>query len=242
MPLEMLAPTIPQTENSRLSMSSSIPPVVEEVKVYIFWDGFKEMVIYGPFNILLFAVPIAFISESVGLSPAVTFIFSLLALAPLAERLGYVTEQLAMHTNDTVGGLLNVTFGNATELIVAILALFKGLYRVVQLTLLGSVLSNLLLVLGTTLLVGGFRYEKQTFNSIMMESNAPLLLVSSSAVLFSSTLSISKLVSTQEELSASRCASLFLFLLYGFYIYFQVHYIAYVTNFSSSLIICGACR
>ena len=60
-----------------------------------------------------------------------TFTFSLLAIAPLAERLGFVTEQLALHTNETIGGLLNATFGNATELIVAITALKKGLYLLV---------------------------------------------------------------------------------------------------------------
>ena len=76
------------------------------------------------------------------------FIASLLALCPLAERLGFVTEQLAMYTNPTVGGLLNATFGNVTEMLVSILAIHRGLLRVVQLSLLGSVLSNLLLVLG----------------------------------------------------------------------------------------------
>jgi Ca2+:H+ antiporter len=77
-----------------------------------------------------------------------TFTLSLLALCPLAERLGYVTEEMAKHTNATIGGLLNATFGNLTEMIVSIFALQAGLLRVVQLSLLGSILSNMLLVLG----------------------------------------------------------------------------------------------
>lgn len=70
------------------------------------------------------------------------------ARSPLAERLGFITEQLAQYTNSTVGGLLNASFGNATEVIVSVAGLRAGLLRVVQLSLLGSVLSNMLLVLG----------------------------------------------------------------------------------------------
>jgi Ca2+:H+ antiporter len=117
--------------------------------VITFLESAKAMATTGSLNILLLLLPIAIISYGAGWPDAATFIFSLLALAPLAERLGYVTEQLALHTNESIGGLLNATFGNATELIVAITALNKGLYRLVQLSLLGSILSNMLLVLGS---------------------------------------------------------------------------------------------
>ena len=92
---------------------------------------------------------------------AFVFTFSLLAIAPFAERLSYVTEQLALHTSQTLGGLLNATFGNVTELIVSLFALRAGLLRIVQVSLLGSILSNLLLVLGTAFLVGGIKYPSQ---------------------------------------------------------------------------------
>ena len=78
----------------------------------------------------------------------ILFLFSLIALCPLAERLGYLTEQIAMFTNATLGGLLNATFGNLTEMIVSIIAIRENMLRLVQLSLLGSILSNLLLVLG----------------------------------------------------------------------------------------------
>ena len=126
-----------------------------------FLSGSKEMLLHGPLNILLLAAPIGLISWSKGWDESITFIFSLLAIAPLAERLGFVTEQLALHTSETIGGLLNATFGNATELIVACTALNKGLYRLVQLSLLGSILSNLLLVLGCSFLFGGYRHKTQ---------------------------------------------------------------------------------
>eukprot|EP00320_Phaeocystis_rex_P004556 CAMPEP_0119081152 /NCGR_PEP_ID=MMETSP1178-20130426/115473_1 /TAXON_ID=33656 /ORGANISM="unid sp, Strain CCMP2000" /LENGTH=95 /DNA_ID=CAMNT_0007063817 /DNA_START=1 /DNA_END=285 /DNA_ORIENTATION=- len=90
-------------------------------------------------------------------SDGVIFTFSLLAIAPFAERLSFVTEQLALHTNETLGGLLNATFGNVTELIVSLLALKVGLLRIVQVSLLGSILSNMLLVLGCAFFFGGLR-------------------------------------------------------------------------------------
>ena len=92
-------------------------------KTYAFVDGAIEVVIRGPFNILLICVPITFMVQGFEAPPIVVFIFALFGIAPLAERLGYITEQLAKHTNDTIGGLLNVTFGNATELIVSVAAL-----------------------------------------------------------------------------------------------------------------------
>lgn len=76
------------------------------------------------------------------------------------------TTQLALHTNDTYSGLLNATFGNFSELILSLLAMHKRLYRVVQLSLLGSILSNLLLVLGCSCLLGGYRFRIQRFTTV----------------------------------------------------------------------------
>jgi Ca2+:H+ antiporter len=91
--------------------------------------------------------------------------------------LGFITEQLAMYTNPTVGGLLNASFGNATEVIVSVAGLRAGLLRVVQLSLLGSVLSNMLLVLGCAFLAGGTRYKEQTFNVTGVGVNITLLML-----------------------------------------------------------------
>eukprot|EP01032_Pedospumella_encystans_P029847 gene29847-33691_t len=102
-----------ETKEGKFEMQDAMEPIK-------FLDTIRPMVMTGPLNILLVCMPIAIISYVAEWSDASTFILSLLALAPLAERLGFVTEQLALHTNDTIGGLLNATFGNATELIVAI--------------------------------------------------------------------------------------------------------------------------
>jgi len=112
-------------------------------------------------NVLLLCVPLAIICDAADADKALTFVFSLLAICPLAERLGYVTEDVAKYTNSTLGGLLNATFGNATELIVSLIALGSDKTWIVKASLLGSVLSNLLLVLGCAFLVGGVKVMKQ---------------------------------------------------------------------------------
>lgn len=180
------------------------------------------MALTGSLNVLLFCLPIAIISYGAKWPDAVTFVFSLLALAPLAERLGYVTENLAFHTNETIGGLLNATFGNATELIVAVTALSKGLYRLVQLSLLGSILSNMLLVLGTAFMLGGSRYKTQNYGRISAQVNATLLMLAVMGVLFPTILSNSNYESNLGLLGLSRATALILFGIYFAFLYFQV--------------------
>lgn len=106
-------------------------------------------------NLLMLCTPFAGLAYYGGGSDGVVFTLSLLAIAPFAERLSYVTEQLALYTNETLGGLLNATFGNVTELIVSLFALRAGMLRIVQVSLLGSILSNMLLVLGCAFFFGG---------------------------------------------------------------------------------------
>lgn len=184
---------------------------------------FKVMLFTGPLNILLFCTPIGIISYIADWPGGLTFTFSLLALAPLAERLGFVTEQLALHTNETIGGLLNATFGNATELIVAISALSRGMYKLVQLSLLGSILSNLLLVLGCSFLFGGYYNKTQHFGTISSQINSTLLMLATMGILFPTILSHTNEESELGEIGYSRATSLILFLTYFAFLYFQVY-------------------
>ena len=188
----------------------------------------------GILNILLIFAPFALVSWAMKWSDGITFTFSLLAIAPLAERLGYVTEQLALHTNETVGGLLNATFGNATELIVAITALSKGLYKLVQLSLLGSVLSNSLLVLGTAFFFGGLKYKTQTYGKIASQINAVLLMLSVMALVFPSILITTDDASNLSMLGLSRAISLVLFVLYLLFLLFQLKTHAHLYDDSDS--------
>jgi Ca2+/Na+ antiporter len=189
---------------------------------YDFIRGALVMITDGPLNILLVATPLAFISSLAGWPDLITFIFALLSIAPFAERLGFVTEQLALHTSDTIGGLLNATFGNATELIISIAALYKGLYRVVQLSLLGSIVSNLLLVLGCAFLFGGMKYKTQYFDKITSQINSTLLMLAATAILVPTTMTYAGQIDHLGELGISRFTSLILFSTYCAYLYFQV--------------------
>ena len=129
-------------------------------------------------NWLLISVPI-----SVGLHFFVpdraTFIFvaACLGIIPLAGWLGKATEHLAEKTGDGIGGLLNATFGNAAELIIALVALNRGLYGVVKASLTGSIIGNLLLVMGGALLAGGMRFKTQKFNEAAARSQSSMLLL-----------------------------------------------------------------
>lgn len=193
-----------------------------------FMEGAVVMLKGGPLNILLLCIPIALISWAQHWSDGVTFIFALLAIAPLAERLGFVTEQLALHTNETVGGLLNATFGNATELIVAITALSKNLFILVQLSLLGSVISNMLLVLGSSFLLGGYYNKEQTFGKVSGQVNATLLMLSVMGLLFPSIMMSSGVVEETSMLGLSRFTSLVLLLMYLAFLYFQLYSHSYL--------------
>jgi Ca2+:H+ antiporter len=181
-------------------------------------------------------MPFAFMSKALGWNDAATFILALLSIAPLAERLGFITEQLAMHTNESIGGLLNATFGNATELIVAISALSKGLFRLVQLSLLGSILSNMLLVLGSAFFCGGFKFKTQKFGVISAQVNMSMLMLSVMGLLFPTILSLSKTGSDKSVTGFSRGTSVILFLLYLAYLNFQVFidFILRLTNITLS--------
>jgi Ca2+:H+ antiporter len=182
----------------------------------------RIIVLEGPLNFLLIAIPISLSTYWLSVPDGITFIFALVALAPLAERLGFITEQLALHTNDTIGGLLNATFGNATELIVAVIALYKKLYRLVQLSLLGSILSNMLLVLGTAFLFGGVRHKEQRFNKAQVIVPSNLLMLSTMAILFPTVLVLLNGGTMSDNLKVSRGSSALAFCLYVALIYFQV--------------------
>jgi Ca2+:H+ antiporter len=127
---------------------------------------------------LLILVPSAFILEFlIRPSPIIIFVISALALIPVAAVLGKATEELAIHTGPRIGGLLNATLGNAAELIIAIVALNAGLVEL-KASITGSILGNLLVVLGASLLVGGLKNGIQRFNRTETGVIAALMLLS----------------------------------------------------------------
>ena len=134
-------------------------------------------------NWLLIFVPVTIALEFL-MPGAHTLIFvaACLAIVPLAGWLGHATEELAHHTGEGVGGLLNATFGNAAELIIAIMALRQGLYSVVKASLTGSIIGNILLVLGAAVLAGGLKHKHQKFNITGARAQATLLTLAAIAL------------------------------------------------------------
>ena len=186
--------------------------------------GWRGVVLGSKLNVLLPCALLAAIGRAANWGDGPIFFFALMALAPLAERLGHVTEQLALYTNPTVGGLLNATFGNATELIVSLFAIKEGLLRVVQLSLIGSVLSNLLLVLGTAFFMGGLRYKKQEFSKTGVIANCSLLMLGIFTLTLPAVLhsTHTELKDTASELALSRFSSFCLLIMYGAFLVFQL--------------------
>lgn len=126
-------------------------------------------------NILLFLllfIPVSLAANFLQWGNLIVFITAGLAILPLAAWMGTATEEIAVVVGPTLGGLLNATFGNATELIIALIALNAGLVDVVKASITGSIISNLLLVMGFSMLLGGLRYKEQTFQSIVARVNA----------------------------------------------------------------------
>lgn len=124
------------------------------------------------FAVLLLFVPISIAGNYLHWNPIVIFITACLAVLPLAGWMGTATEEIAVVVGPSLGGLLNATFGNATELIIALVALRSGLVEVVKASITGSVVGNLLLVMGFSMVLGGIRHKEQEFQSTIARLNA----------------------------------------------------------------------
>ena len=132
--------------------------------------------------LFVFAI-LAPLAEFLHWGPLPVFIFSALAIVPLAGQMGDATERLASRLGAGVGGLLNATFGNAAELIIALIALQKGLYDVVKASLTGSIIGNILLVLGISMFAGGLKRERQKFDRSAAAASATLLMLAALALI-----------------------------------------------------------
>lgn len=141
-------------------------------------DSFKFFIFGTWFNILLVFIPLSFISHYMGWDAGLVFLFSLLAIVPLAKLLGEATDQLSVKLGETTSGLLNASFGNAVEIIVGVAALLNGQLRIVQTSMLGSILSNILLVLGCSFLAGGLYHTEGVFNGTGAQASASLMTLS----------------------------------------------------------------
>lgn len=147
-------------------------------------SGLRRLLLSGegwPYLLVPF-IPIAVVLDALGASPTLVFAASALGVVPTAALMGRATEELATRSGPGIGGLLNVTFGNAPELIIALFALGAGLQEVVKASLVGSVLGNTLLVLGASMLAGGLKHRVQHFDRTAAGVQAGMLLLASAAL------------------------------------------------------------
>lgn len=134
-------------------------------------------------NLLLIFVPVAAVLEVSHANPIAIFVTSALAIIPLAGWMGRATEHLAEKLGEGVGGLLNATFGNAAELIIALMALRAGLFEVVKASITGSIIGNILLVLGLSIIAGGLKFPQQSFNATAAALGSTMMALSAIGLL-----------------------------------------------------------
>ena len=159
-----------------------------------------------------------------------SFFFSMIAIMPLALLMGHATEEIALRTSESLGGLLNATFGNAVEIIIASLAIYTAatnadqaetMITVVQASLVGSILGNLLLVLGLSLLWGGINHRKQEFNQKAQSMSGSLLLIAVLAMMIPAAVNIGG-GGFDSIVKLSRYAAVVLLIIYGLALFFQL--------------------
>jgi Ca2+:H+ antiporter len=137
-----------------------------------------------PVHYLAVFIPAAIVLELTHASPVVVFGAAAVGVIPCAAVMGEATEAIAARTGPGIGGLLNVTFGNAPELIIAFFALIEGLQEVVKASIVGSVIGNILLVMGAAMLVGGLPRDKQTFSRTAANAQSAMLMLALAALIF----------------------------------------------------------
>ncbi|KAL2130956.1 hypothetical protein VTI74DRAFT_5719 [Chaetomium olivicolor] len=183
-----------------------------------------QRVLFGSWlNVLLLAAPVGIAINYVhSISRVAVFIVNFVAIVPLAALLGFATEEIALRTGETLGGLLNATFGNAVELIVAIIALAHKEVVIVQTSLIGSILSNLLLVMGMCFFFGGLRRQEQYFNTTVAQTAASLLALAVAGVIVPTVFDIASTTPQSDVAKLSRGTSVILLVVYGAYLFFQL--------------------
>ncbi|KAH8680527.1 Sodium/calcium exchanger protein-domain-containing protein [Xylariales sp. PMI_506] len=203
---------------------------VEPKEPYTVGNQIRNTLLNSWVNILLLAVPAGFAVNYAGIDGRIVFAVNFIAIIPLAALLSFGTEEIALRTGETIGGLINATFGNAVELIVAIIALLKGEVEVVQTSLIGSILSNLLLVLGMCFFFGGWERQVQHFNQTVAQTAASLLALAVASNIIPTVFAARATADTSQDSTVdaeniaalSRGTSVILLVVYGAYLYFQL--------------------
>jgi Ca2+:H+ antiporter len=172
--------------------------------------------------LLLLFVPLSALAERLHWGDGAVFVLAVLAILPLAVWLSTATEELSLALGPNIGALLNALFGNATELIIALTALKAGLVVIVKASITGTVMANLLLALGLSMLVGGIGRKEQTFQPVVARVNGSAMTLAVLAILIPSLTSLDPLQSTAGNEAFSRFVAWLLLLVYGLTLVFSL--------------------
>ncbi|MDA0269195.1 MAG: calcium/proton exchanger [Cyanobacteria bacterium] len=179
----------------------------------------RNLIFFG----LLIFVPISIAAHFLGWGELVVFITAGLAIIPLAGWMGTATEEIAVVLGPSWGGLMNATFGNATELIIALIALNEGLVNVVKASITGSIIGNLLLVMGLSMLLGGLKYKEQSFQSVVARVNASSMNLAVIAILLPTAVASTSMGITETTLQhLSNAVAIVLIGVYGLTLLFSM--------------------
>ena len=186
-------------------------------------------------NILLVAVPLTVYFNYIAHDPNISFVTSMIAIMPLAFLMGKATEEIALRTSESVGGLLNATFGNAAEMILALFALYaastttspetaENMIHLVQASLIGSILGYLLLVMGLSFVWGGIHHSEQKFSETQVSSNSSLLLLAVIVLIIPTVFNFTVDGTAGDEgvEKLSHAAAIILLAIYGLFLLFQL--------------------
>lgn len=223
-------------EGAQLSTIESYDNVDKELPLRLSpWQAIWEMIVgKGVVSYCFLAMPFALLSVYFHWGATWVFVLNFIVMIPLAAILGDFTEEVALHTNETIGGLINASFGNAVEVVVAIQALLANEIRVVQASMLGSIFSNLLLVLGSCFFFGGCRFKEQHFNPTAATANMGLLALSSIAMILPTPLAQYYELHDEHVLVVSRVAAIFLLTMYIQLLLFQLKTHAFLFSNSNN--------
>lgn len=204
------------------------------------WNGMIAAInpVKVKLNVLLLAIPITLYAAYIKHDPVMTFLASMVAIMPLAFLMGQATEQIALRTSESVGGLLNATFGNAAEMIIAGMAIFAAaeaygnndmaagddMVQIVQASLIGSILGNLLLVMGLAFVWGGIHHKVQSFSPTAVGANGSLLLLAVITLTLPTAYGFLPDESQKADalIDLSHAAAIILIALYGLFLLFQL--------------------
>ena len=185
----------------------------------------KNLIFFG----LLIFVPISAAAHFLGWGELTVFVTAAIAIIPLAGWMGQATEEIAVVVGPSLGGLLNATFGNATELIIALIALNEGLITVVKSSITGSIIGNLLLVMGLSMLLGGIKFKEQDFQPVIARMNASSMNLAVIAILLPTAVDFTSPSITEPTLQRlSVSVAVVLILVYGLTLLFSMKTHAYL--------------